>query len=248
MALQWYKYMRVHIIAVLNVYLDLANILIGARNVRRINSIEDAQIVIRDIQDRLGAIESKTQNAHGRRITGLGAAVNPDDAVTLAQLPTLVPNAPQLEQPQNFQIVWNPTDASITDNTILIPRYIVGKFRVGMPIGVYAYAEGKPTTADMQIDILHNVNPALDDGNHSAGQQDAHELSWLKNNPLVIKQNHNGPVVTNQLNNVVDVNGAAVMGRPILAYLNTLRIKIIKAGGATGLTVGVEVLRMVKRV
>lgn len=53
---------------------------------RTVKTLADAEMVCRDLDDKVNALLSKSLNLSGRRILNVGAALEPGDAVNFGQL------------------------------------------------------------------------------------------------------------------------------------------------------------------
>jgi len=57
---------------------------------RSVNSLEDARVVIQQLQDRLDKLESHSINFHGRRITNASASKDDNDYVIRKEIKDIV--------------------------------------------------------------------------------------------------------------------------------------------------------------
>lgn len=121
---------------------------------RRVSNLNDVQIVLNDILNRLSPIENSIMNRRGYRIANLGEAQNDDDAVTLGQAKALIKNPEQQLTEHFYTQVWSNQNApSVGD--VLPPFVIVENGRVGQPIAFWAAAHGAgsgSSTFNVQLD------------------------------------------------------------------------------------------------
>lgn len=134
---------------------------------RRVQTIADVQIVLNDILNRLGPLDSSLLDRHGYRITNIGAAEKDSDAVTLAQL-NEKPNFKDLptlaDTHYTYTAVWDLQGTATVDD--VIPAFcITEESRTGFPTRVWLACR-TAGAADMSINIKYEVKEIKDaDGN-----------------------------------------------------------------------------------
>lgn len=120
---------------------------------RVIKSLNDAEIVLKELNTKIDTFFSKSPDCRGRQFKNAGAATDPNDFVTLKQLPT-IPEIPP-NDPQHFAIVLSTTGPIVIGTQISAP-YIVGDFRTGIPIWVYAAATFPPSGGPCSVNLTFN--------------------------------------------------------------------------------------------
>lgn len=118
---------------------------------RAIKSLQDVQIVLRDINNRLDTLFTKEINLSGRKIVNAGQGVNPTDYVTFNQLPA-AQATPADAVDQNLAIVFNPSSPIIVSNMLMAP-YVPGEFRTGLPQWVRLAALTPPQGGNLTMNI-----------------------------------------------------------------------------------------------
>lgn len=115
---------------------------------RAIKSLDDVQIVLRDLLDFKRRVETQNFNMHGNKVVNAAAGTDPNDYVVLSQLPKQVPAPAQKDH--HYTIVLSkdgiPNDG---ENT---PPFYVQVDRVGIPTVAWVAVIGAPTSdATFQI-------------------------------------------------------------------------------------------------
>jgi len=116
-----------------------------------VKSLQQVQIVLRTHDTALNDLRSRNQDYTGRRITNAGDAVDPQDYVTLRQLPSIVTaTSPNIDQ--NLAIVFSFGSAMPTGSLISSP-YVPGEFRTGIPQWVRLVAAQAPSGGPLNCNI-----------------------------------------------------------------------------------------------
>jgi hypothetical protein len=173
-----------------------------------------ANIILKSLQDQITGLQTQDLDFHGRRITNAGNGVNPQDYVTVAQIPSIP--ASVVSAPGNFTIVFS-TSGSVSTGQ-LVPPYNVGPGRTGNPLQVWISSNAPLSTqSTYQITITNTANP--------------NGLAILTT-PLILPANSPGPIqVSNFINPL-----------PFFSLGSDIDLEIISADGSGGiLSVGVVI-------
>jgi hypothetical protein len=173
-----------------------------------------ANIILKSLQDQISGLQTQDIDFHGRRITNAGNAVNQQDYVTLAQLPSIVP-ATAASLP-NFTIVFSTGGSVSTGQNI--PPYNIGPGRTGNPLQVWVSCNSPfQTESTYQITITNTANP--------------NGLAILES-PLVLPAMAAGPVAVSNF----------ISPLPFFSLTSDIDLEIISADGTGGvLSVGVVI-------
>lgn len=197
----------------------LARILLIGVRVRQSKSPADTNRIFREFSNFLDSFRTKPLNVNGNRIVNVGAGVAATDVAIVGQLPR-IPNALAPDD-QHYEIVWDVGEALNDDQ--IIPSYIVGKHREGIPVAVYVCTDnsGVPTGDDgLQVNISLNED---DDGLHPILADD-----------LVLEKDEHGPVFGTRF----------IDPMPKLSTLSRVKPIIVKASGASIVTITLVVKRI----
>jgi hypothetical protein len=181
---------------------------------RRILTLSDAEIMLKEISQWKDRISSKSQDLKGLKIQNAGPATEPNDYVILSQVQQLV--APVITPDQHFSIPFS-TSGPVTTGQLSAP-FIVGTDRVGNPSSI---SVAVPSSAQAPTSGPLIVNLAMNGSNLLA-----------TNLQLPIGQE--GPVSSS----------AFVSPTPKLAAGNKIVPVIIADGGASFVTIQLYVTRI----
>ena len=179
---------------------------------RAIKTLNDAQIVLRDLLNQQTKQNTKALDRNGLQIKNMGPATEPNDAVTLSQLNNVITTIPKVDQ--DFTAVFS--SPPTISNGAVFPPYVFGKNRVGYPTEVWIRAEVVPSTGNLVVEVTYNGASIL-------------------NSNIVLPMNTNGPTfVSNFVNplpnfayqgvlkgTVVNANGAGTVSVGVCVKRNT---------------------------
>jgi hypothetical protein len=111
--------------------------------------LSDVQIVLRELLDWKTRIDTKDWDFHGLRIRNAGDGTSPKDYVTLEQLTTATP---EVTQPEQFHTITWTRDVLIAGQ--VLPGFVVGKGREGIPHELWLYAQTAPATGPLTIQFV----------------------------------------------------------------------------------------------
>ena len=152
---------------------------------RSVKTIDDAKLVLEELQNWKKMMQTKPWNLHGLRITNGGPAQNPNDFVILSQLPQIP--QPQEQSAQFYTIVFNSTGPVTAGTTISAP-FVIGRGREGQPWEMHVAAITAPSTIPLQVNMQQN-RPV-------SGQSDI--VTTLLSTPLTLPIGNKGPVISSQ--------------------------------------------------
>jgi hypothetical protein len=124
---------------------------------RAIKNLNDVQIVLRDLLNQQQATNTKALDRKGLQIKNMGPGVEPNDAVTVSQLQSVV--TPVVNPNQNFTIVFD--NSGSPNNGDVFAPYVFGKSRVGYPTEVWIQAVAAPTSGVFEVELLFNGSNIL---------------------------------------------------------------------------------------
>ena len=110
---------------------------------RAINNLKDVQIVLNQHDNFINNFGSQSIDRHGLKFTNNGVGKDPLDLATVSQLP-VIPAAVNTIAQQYYTIVW--TQAGAINTGDIIPAFIAGYERTGIPIAVKAVAISAPSS------------------------------------------------------------------------------------------------------
>lgn len=177
---------------------------------RTIRDLRDAQLAITELLDWKERFQTKDLDLRQLRIRNAAPGVNPDDYVTVSQLPEFKPV--EFDKTSYHTIVFS-KDGVVSD-TDIIPWYIVGRERDGVPVEVIVTARTAPSSGNLSINLQLNGNYILTD-------------------PIVLSSGQTGPIRSSSFINPL----------PILGYEHKLNPVILLAGGAGSVTVELVIRR-----
>lgn len=181
---------------------------------RKVSTIQDVQIVLKELGQWKDRLSSKNQDFKGLKIQNAGDATEPGDYVTLRQLQTATSTNSQADQ--NYSIPFS-SIGTVVVGQVAAP-YIVGKDRVGTPTLISVAVPTKTQAPTGQALI---VNLALNGTN-------------LLVNNLQLPAGAEGPVSSSQF----------IAPMPILKVGDKLVPVIIQAGAAQFVTIQLYVKRI----
>ena len=119
---------------------------------RQIKTLDDAKIIIKELAQWKDRIESKNQDLRGLKIQNAGDATEPQDYVTLRQLPKLVQTT--VTPDQHYSIPFSAPGLVVTGQ--ISPPFIVGIDRVGVPTEI-SVAVPSVTQAPVNVPLIINL-------------------------------------------------------------------------------------------
>lgn len=120
-------------------------------------NLSDVNIIVKSIQNQLDSLTSANQNKKGYKITNCGAATNPDDVVTLAQLQGIQQST--VFTNSYFSIPFSST--GVVNVGDLVAPYTPGTGRVGKPFEVIIAATVPPVSQDLKANVQINGTKIL---------------------------------------------------------------------------------------
>lgn len=117
---------------------------------RAINNLSDAQLVLNSHENFINNFNAKSIDRRGLKLVNNGDATDPQDYVTLKQLPSLI-STPQPQQDQHYTAVF--TQDGIINTGDIIPAFIAGYERTGTPVAVKIFARQAPSGGNATINI-----------------------------------------------------------------------------------------------
>jgi hypothetical protein len=124
---------------------------------RAIKSLDDVQIVLRELLDWKSLKTTKDWDFRGLRITNASPARDPNDYVILSQLKN--PASPGISSNESYTQVWESPGQVTTGD--LINAFVVGLGREGTPNQVWVTARVAPVSSDFSINISVDGNNLL---------------------------------------------------------------------------------------
>jgi hypothetical protein len=182
---------------------------------RVIKSLDDVQIVLKEVTQWKDRISSQNQDFKGLKIQNAGPGTEPNDYVTLSQLQQAV--VPSAAPVQNFSIPFSSVGA-VTAGQLSAP-YIVGTDRVGNPTAI---SVAVPSTTESPTGVPLIINLAMNG------------VNMLSTN-LSLPVGNEGPVSSSQF----------ISPLPRLAIGNKIVPIIIQSGGASYVTIQLYVVRII---
>lgn len=157
-------------------------------------TIQDVNIILKQILDRNATKDTKDNDNRGLRIKNAGNAVDPQDYVTLSQLKQVTQQIPT--GPNYFSIPFSSTGI-VTVGDLVAP-YNPGTGRTGKPYEVILSATIPAVSQDLKMNIQINGTSILaNDIDLPIGQTNAVSSSdFINNLPMIGKLASIVPVVT----------------------------------------------------
>lgn len=110
---------------------------------RAVTNLKDVQLVLNAHDTFINTFKSQSINRQGLKLTNNGNATDPQDYVTLSQIPAPV-TPPNVAVNSYYTAVF--TQSGIINTGDVIPAFIAGFERTGLPISVKMLAITPPTT------------------------------------------------------------------------------------------------------
>ena len=124
---------------------------------RQVKTFEDVQIVLRELLDWKTRVSTKDWDFHQLRIKNASPGVDQNDYVTLSQLQNAVPAA--VPSNKTYTQVFSSSGTVLTGD--MIPGFVVGLGRGGIPNQVWIAARVAASSSDLQVNISIDGNLLL---------------------------------------------------------------------------------------
>ena len=187
---------------------------------RVIKDIDDANTVAKQLLDHKSRLETKDWDRHGLQIKNNADATDPQDYVTLRQLPKI---PPAIDVPdQHYAIVFS-FDGQVVDAQTS-PPYQVAQERIGIPLRVKASADNAPNVADAFVQVQINSDVTGDPTKY---------VNMLQNSLKI-------PLGSNKM----AVSSNFIIPLPKLGTNFKIRPQIVTAGGMGVVTITLVVKRL----
>lgn len=124
---------------------------------RAIKTLQDAAIVLRELTSWKDKLTTQNQDIKQHKIINAAAATDPNDYVIFSQLPVLKQQS--LSSTSYYSIPFS-SDGSVVAGQI-IPGFVVGKGREGIPHQVWLTCGVAPATAPLSMNMTINGNKLL---------------------------------------------------------------------------------------
>ena len=119
---------------------------------RVVKSIQDVNIVLKQILDRNATKDTKNNDMHGLKITNASPGTDPSDYVTLSQLQSVTQQAPTTND--YFSIPFS--NGGVVAVGDLIPPYNPGTGRTGKPYEIILSASVAAVSQDLKANVQIN--------------------------------------------------------------------------------------------
>jgi|SRR5580693_4159212 hypothetical protein len=157
-------------------------------------TIDDVNIILKQILNRNSSLDTKNRDNKGLKVTNAGDATDPGDYVTLRQLKQVTQQIPT--GPDYFSIPFS-SDGVVAVGD-LVPPYNPGTGRTGKPYEVILSATVPAVSQDLKMNIqINGTNILKNDIDLPIGQTNAVASSdFINNLPMVGRLSTIVPIVT----------------------------------------------------